>query len=66
MTNEGEAQAQEMLQVINQKLGNLELTLHALLSVLEKNDMVDEEDIQEEAQEVVEAIQNGGVQDGEE
>ena len=66
MTNEGEAQAQEMLQVINQKLGNLELTLHALLSVLEKNDMVDEEDIQEEAQEIVEAIQNGGVQDGEE
>ena len=49
--------AQQMMQVMQQKLGNLEITLHALLSVLEEEDIVDQETINEKAEEIVEEMQ---------
>ncbi|MFB6175321.1 MAG: hypothetical protein ABEJ87_05110 [Candidatus Nanohalobium sp.] len=48
---------QQAMQMFQQKLGNLELTVHALLSVLEENDVVDQEEINEEAQAIVEEMQ---------
>ncbi|MFB6180647.1 MAG: hypothetical protein ABEJ93_02105 [Candidatus Nanohalobium sp.] len=48
---------QQAMQMFQQKLGNLELTVHALLSVLEENDIVDQEEINEEAQNIVEEMQ---------
>lgn len=45
--------AQQMMQMMQQRLGNMELTLHALLAVLDENDVVDEENINEKAQEIV-------------
>ena len=59
--------AQQMMQMMQQKLGNLELTVHALLSVLQEKDVVDQETINEEAQNIVEEMQEqqaeGGVPD---
>lgn len=49
--------AQQIMQVMQQKLGNLELTLHALLSVLDEEDMIDQDRINEKAQEIVEEMQ---------
>jgi len=49
--------AQQMMQMMQQKLGNLELTVHALLSVLDEKDMIDEETINDEAEKIVEEMQ---------
>ena len=49
--------AQQMMQVMQQKLGNLEITLHALLSVLEEEEIVDQETINDKAEEIVEEMQ---------
>lgn len=49
--------AQQVMQVMQQKLGNLELTTHALLSVLQEEGIVDQEDVNEKAQEIVEEMQ---------
>ncbi len=49
--------AQQMMQMMQQKLGNLELTVHALLSVLDEKDMIDEETINDEAENIVEEMQ---------
>ncbi len=49
--------AQQVMQVMQQKLGNLELTTHALLSVLQDKDIVDQEEVNEEAQKIVEEMQ---------
>lgn len=46
-----------MIQMMQQKLGNLELTVHALLSVLEENDIVDQETINDEAENIVQEMQ---------
>lgn len=46
-----------MFQMINQKVGDLQLTLQALLTVLEENDVIEEEEINERAQEIVEEMQ---------
>ncbi|MFB6202990.1 MAG: hypothetical protein ABEK01_00715 [Candidatus Nanohaloarchaea archaeon] len=43
--------------MINQKVGDLQLTLQALLTVLEENDVIEEEEINERAQEIVEEMQ---------
>jgi hypothetical protein len=48
---------QQMIQMMQQKLGNLELTVHALLSVLEENDIVDQETINDEAENIVQEMQ---------
>jgi ElaB/YqjD/DUF883 family membrane-anchored ribosome-binding protein len=47
---------QQILQMFQQKLGNMELTLNALLAVLTENDVVDQDEINEKAQEIVEEI----------
>ena len=60
--------AQQAMQMMQQKLGNVELTVHALLSVLDENGVVDQEEINEEAQAIVEEMQQqqageGGIPD---
>lgn len=50
--------AQQMMQMMQQRLGNMELTLHALLAVLDEEDMIDEERINEKAEEIVEEMEN--------
>lgn len=49
---------QQMLQVFQQKIGNLELTLNALIGVLVDDDVVDQDEINEKAQEIIQEIQN--------
>lgn len=56
MAQEGMDQ-QQFMQIMQQKLGNLELTVQALMSVLQENDIVDEEEINETAQDIVEEMQ---------
>ncbi len=67
MNDQPEMNQQQFMQIMQQKLGNLELTVHALLSVLEENDVVDQDVINEKAQEIVEEMQEqqgqGGVPD---
>lgn len=48
---------QQMLQVFQQKIGNLELTMNALIGVLIDNDMIDQDELNEKAQEIVEELQ---------
>mgnify|MGYP007124911207 CR=1 FL=1 len=43
--------------MMQQKLGNVELTVHALLSVLDENGVIDQEEVNEEAQNIVEEMQ---------
>ncbi len=68
MAQEGMDQ-QQFMQIMQQKLGNLELTVQALMSVLQENDIVDEEEINETAQDIVEEMQQqqqgaeGGIPD---
>ncbi len=57
MADQPQMDAQQAMQMMQQKLGNLELTVHALLSVLEEKDVVDQETINEEAQSIVEEMQ---------
>lgn len=54
---QGGMNAQQMMQMMQQRLGNMELTLHALLAVLDENDVVDEDTINEKAQEIVEEME---------
>ncbi len=56
MAQEGMDQ-QQFMQIMQQKLGNLELTVQALMSVLQENDVVSEEEINETAQDIVEQMQ---------
>jgi hypothetical protein len=48
---------QQMFQMINQKVGDLQLTLHALLAVLEEEEVIEEEEINDKAQEIIEEMQ---------
>lgn len=43
----------QLMQVIQQKLGNLEITLNALMGVLQDKDQINQEEINEKAQEIV-------------
>ncbi len=54
---------QQMFQMINQKVGDLQLTLHALLAVLEEEDVIDEDEINEKAQDIIEEMQEQGQMD---
>ncbi|MFP4229764.1 MAG: hypothetical protein ACLFRK_01325 [Candidatus Nanohaloarchaea archaeon] len=56
MPQEGMDQ-QQFMQIMQQKLGNLELTVQALMSVLQEEGIVDQEDINETAQDIVEEMQ---------
>lgn len=58
MTEGQDVSPQQAMQMMQQKLGNLELTVHALLSVLEEKDMIDQEKINEEAQNIVDEMQD--------
>lgn len=53
----GAGQGQQMMQAFQQKIGNLELTVNALLQALVENDVVEEEQVNEKAQEIMEEIQ---------
>lgn len=48
---------QQLLQAFQQKIGNLELTINALISALDDADVVAEEQINDKAQEIMEDIQ---------
>jgi len=48
---------QDMMQMFQQKIGNLELTVHALMQVLEEEDILTQDRINEEAQEIVKQMQ---------
>lgn len=48
----------DILKMLQQKIGNLELTVHAMMNVLEKEDLLDQEVIDEEAQEIVKEMQD--------
>ncbi len=62
-----EMNAQQAMQMMQQKLGNVELTVHALLSVLDEKEVIDQEEVNEEAQAIVEEMQEqqgeGGIPD---
>jgi len=47
----------KLMQIMQQKVGNLELTLNALISVLEEKDIVDEDNIRDRAQEIIKEAQ---------
>lgn len=53
----GGGDMQQMLQVFQQKIGNMELTLNALIGVLVEEDLIDQDRLNEKAQEIVEEIQ---------
>jgi len=57
MTDEQPQGPQQILQMLQQKIGNVELTLHALIRVLDNEDMLDEEQIHDEAEEIVKEMQ---------
>ena len=57
MAEQPEMNEQQIMQLFQQKLGNLELTVQALLNILDENDVVAQEDINEKAQEIVEEMQ---------
>lgn len=57
--------AQQMMQMMQQKVGNLELTVHALLAILDEEGVVDQDAINEKAQEIVEEMQEEQGQQGE-
>lgn len=48
---------QQLLQVFQQKIGNLELTVNALIGALVEEDVVSEDAINEKAQEIIQEIQ---------
>ena len=57
MPEQPEMNAQQMMQMMQQKVGNLELTVHALLAILDEEGVVDQDAINEKAQEIVEEMQ---------
>lgn len=58
MSEQPDMNPQQAIQLFQQKLGNLELTVQALLNVLEDKDVVDQDTINEKAQEIVQEIQD--------
>jgi hypothetical protein len=57
MPEQPEMNEQQIMQLFQQKLGNLELTVQALLNILDEEDVVSQEEINERAQEIVEEMQ---------
>ena len=55
--NQNQPSQQQIMQALQQKIGNLELTLNALLGVLVDKDVVDQEEVNEKAQEIIQDIQ---------
>lgn len=48
---------EQALQMMQKRLNDLQLTLHALMSVLDEDEMIDQERINEKAQEIVENLE---------
>lgn len=48
---------QQLLQVFQQKIGNLELTINALIGLLVEDDVITEDEINEKAQEIIKEIE---------
>lgn len=48
---------QDVVQLLQQKIGNLELTVHAMMQVLEEQDMLNQKEVNEQAQEIVADMQ---------
>ncbi|EGQ42872.1 MAG: hypothetical protein J07AB43_08610 [Candidatus Nanosalina sp. J07AB43] len=57
MPEQPEMNQQQAMQMFQQKLGNLELTVQALLNILDEEDVVSQDEINERAQEIVEEMQ---------
>ncbi|MFB6182803.1 MAG: hypothetical protein ABEI78_01935 [Candidatus Nanohaloarchaea archaeon] len=53
-----ETNAQEAFQIFEKRLNDIQLTLHALLSVLDEDDIIDQDRINEKAQEIVEELED--------
>lgn len=49
---------EQALQMMQKRLNDLQLTLHALMSVLDEDEMIDQERINEKAQEIVENLED--------
>lgn len=58
MADQPDMGPEQAMQMMQQKLGNLELTVHALLAILEEEELVDQDRINEKAQEIVEEMQD--------
>ncbi|MCJ7450288.1 MAG: hypothetical protein MUP58_00950 [Candidatus Nanohaloarchaeota archaeon QJJ-9] len=54
----GQGNQQQLMQVIQQKMGNMEISLNALIETLVEKEIVEEEEINEKAQEIVQNIQD--------
>lgn len=57
MPEQPEMNQQQAMQMFQQKLGNLELTVQALLNILDEEDVVSQDEINERAQEIVQEMQ---------
>ncbi len=53
----GQPSQQQVMQMFQQKIGNLELTINALITALTEEGVVDEDQINEKAQEIMQDIQ---------
>lgn len=55
---EKQSQSRQVLKMLQQKIGNVELTVHAMMNVLEQEGLMDQERINEEAQKIVGEMQD--------
>lgn len=53
-----EANIQQAFQIFEKRLNDVQLTVHALLAVLEDEDVIDQDRINEKAREIVEELEN--------
>ncbi|MFB6208460.1 MAG: hypothetical protein ABEJ69_03855 [Candidatus Nanohaloarchaea archaeon] len=53
-----EVDTQQALQIFERRLNDIQLTVHALLSVLEEKEVVDQDTINEKAREIVQEIED--------
>lgn len=59
---EDQPDVRQLMQMMQQKIGNLELTVHALMQVLEEEDLLTQERINEQAQEIVKEMQQQDIE----
>lgn len=57
MKQQEQPDMKNILQMLQKKIGNLELTVHAMMNVLEKEDLMNQDRINEEAEEIVKKMQ---------
>lgn len=55
--NQEPQDSQDILKMLQQKIGNVELTVHAMMAVLEEENLLDQDRINDKAQEIVEEMQ---------